>query len=198
MEKLIPSWKDKLIWGQRLKHGSPEPDEELPPGFLPPPSTLHLPFCSSLLPLSSIPTTWCAWLPAAQDWPPDLSPAASSPPNLSPWHYLGLSSASTRSYLTFFFAPCSALPACPLGMSAVSQHTIFPALNRTWLMEIPQQKNGWRSCGMSAKMEYYSAIKRNTFESVLMRWMNLEPIIQSKVSQKEKDKYHILAHIYEI
>ena len=41
-------------------------------------------------------------------------------------------------------------------------------------------------------MEYYSAIKRNTFESILMRWMNLEPIIQSKVSQKEKDKYRIL------
>ena len=38
-------------------------------------------------------------------------------------------------------------------------------------------------------MEYYSAIKRNTFESGLMRWMNLEPIIQSEVSQKEKDKY---------
>ena len=35
-------------------------------------------------------------------------------------------------------------------------------------------------------MEYYSAIKRNTFESVLMRWMKLEPIIQSEVSQKEK------------
>ena len=47
-------------------------------------------------------------------------------------------------------------------------------------------------------MEYYSAIKRNTFESVLMRWMNLEPIIQSEVSQKEKDKYHILTHIYRI
>ena len=45
-------------------------------------------------------------------------------------------------------------------------------------------------------MEYYSAIKRNTFESVLMRWMNLEPIIQSEVSQKEKDKYRILMHIY--
>ena len=44
-------------------------------------------------------------------------------------------------------------------------------------------------------MEYYSARKRNTFESVLMRWMNLEPIIQSEVSQKEKDKYHILTHI---
>ena len=47
-------------------------------------------------------------------------------------------------------------------------------------------------------MEYYSAIKRNAFESVLMRWMNLEPIIQSEVSQKEKDKYHILTHIYGI
>ena len=44
-------------------------------------------------------------------------------------------------------------------------------------------------------MEYYSAIKRNTFESVLMRWINIEPIIQSEVSQKEKDKYHILMHI---
>ena len=47
-------------------------------------------------------------------------------------------------------------------------------------------------------MEYYSAIKRNTFESDLMRWMNLEPIIQCEVSQKEKDKYHILTHIYGI
>ena len=45
-------------------------------------------------------------------------------------------------------------------------------------------------------MEYYSAIKRNAFESVLMRWMNLEPLIQSEVSQKEKNKCHILAHIY--
>ena len=47
-------------------------------------------------------------------------------------------------------------------------------------------------------MEYYSAIQRNTFESVLMRWMNLEPIIQNEVSQKEKDKYCILTHIYGI
>ena len=41
-------------------------------------------------------------------------------------------------------------------------------------------------------MEYYSAIKKNTFESVLMRWMKLEPIIQSEVSQKEKHKYSML------
>ena len=47
-------------------------------------------------------------------------------------------------------------------------------------------------------MEYYSVIKRNVFESVLMRWMNPEPIIQSKVSQKEKDEYRILVHIYRI
>ena len=44
-------------------------------------------------------------------------------------------------------------------------------------------------------MEYYSAMKMNAFESVLMRWMNLEPIIQNEVSQKGKDKYHILTHI---
>ena len=47
-------------------------------------------------------------------------------------------------------------------------------------------------------MEYYSSIKRNTFESVLMRRMNLEPVIQSDVSQKEKAKYHILTHIFRI
>ena len=47
-------------------------------------------------------------------------------------------------------------------------------------------------------MEYYSVINLNAFESVLMRWMNLEPIIQSEVSQKEKDRYHILTHIYGI
>ena len=46
-------------------------------------------------------------------------------------------------------------------------------------------------------MEYYLAIKRSAFKSVLRRWMNLEPTIQSEISQKEKDKYHILRHIYE-
>ena len=45
-------------------------------------------------------------------------------------------------------------------------------------------------------MEYYSAIKRIAFESVLMRWMNPEPIVQSEASQKEKDKYCILIYIY--
>ena len=47
-------------------------------------------------------------------------------------------------------------------------------------------------------MEYYSVIKKNTFESVLMRWMKMKPIIQSEVSQKEKHQYSILTHIYGI
>ena len=47
-------------------------------------------------------------------------------------------------------------------------------------------------------IEYYSAIKKNTFESDLKRWMNLEPIILSAVSQKEKDKYCVLMHMYGI
>ena len=47
-------------------------------------------------------------------------------------------------------------------------------------------------------MEYYSAIKKNTFESVLKRWDKLEPIIKREVSQKEKHQYSILMHIYGI
>ena len=47
-------------------------------------------------------------------------------------------------------------------------------------------------------MEYYSAVKRNEFESILVRQMNLESVTQSEVSQKEKNKYHILTHIYGI
>ena len=47
-------------------------------------------------------------------------------------------------------------------------------------------------------MEYYSAIKKDAFEPDLMRWMKLEPIIQSEVSQKERHQYSILMHIYGI
>ena len=47
-------------------------------------------------------------------------------------------------------------------------------------------------------MEYYSPIKRNAFESILMRWTNQTPIIKSEVSQKEKNKYCILTHTYGI
>ena len=47
-------------------------------------------------------------------------------------------------------------------------------------------------------MEYYSAIKRNECESFELMWMDLQPVIQSKVSQKEKNKYRILTHVYVI
>ena len=47
-------------------------------------------------------------------------------------------------------------------------------------------------------MEYYPGRKRNEFDSVLVRWMNLEPVTQSEVSQKEKNKYCILMYIHGI
>ena len=70
---------------------------------------------------------------------------------------------------------------------------------RTWKQPRCPSTDEWiKKLWYMYTMEYYSPIKRNTFESVLMRWMNLEPIIPSEVSQKEKDKYHFLTHIYEI
>ena len=70
---------------------------------------------------------------------------------------------------------------------------------RTWKQPRCPLRDEWiKKKWYMYTMEYYSAIKRNTFESVLIRWMNLEPIIQREVSQKEKDKYCILMHIYGI
>ena len=70
---------------------------------------------------------------------------------------------------------------------------------RTWKPPRCPSADEWiRKLWYIYTMEYYSAIKKNTFESVLMRWMKLEPIIQSKVSQKEKHQYSILTHIYGI
>ena len=68
------------------------------------------------------------------------------------------------------------------------------------ILVVPREKTptGVRKLWYIYTMEYYSAIKKNTFESVLIRWMKLEPIIQSEVSQKEKHQYSILMHIYGI
>ena len=69
---------------------------------------------------------------------------------------------------------------------------------RTWKQPRCPSRDEWiNKLWYIYTREYYLAIKRNSFESVLMRWMNLEPIIQNEVSQKEKDKYHILTHILE-
>ena len=70
---------------------------------------------------------------------------------------------------------------------------------RTWKQPTSPSAEEWiRMQRYIYTMEYYSAIKKNEFESVLMRWMKLEPIIQNEISQKEKQQYSILWHIYEI
>ena len=67
---------------------------------------------------------------------------------------------------------------------------------RTWKQPRCPSSDEWiRMLWYIYTMEYHSAIKKNAFESVLMRWMKLEPIIQSEVSQKEKHQYRILTHI---
>ena len=71
---------------------------------------------------------------------------------------------------------------------------------RQSLVTEQQQRNaqGLSNLAWVKSSHFYSAIKKNSFESVLMRWMKLEPIIQSEVSQKDKDHYNILTHIYGI
>ena len=77
--------------------------------------------------------------------------------------------------------------------------TLTSPVARTWKQPRCPSTDKWiKKLWYIYTMEYSSAIKRNAFESVLMRWMNIEPILQSEVSQKEKDKYRILMHIYGI
>ena len=70
---------------------------------------------------------------------------------------------------------------------------------RTWKQPRCPSADEWiKKIWYIYTMDYYPAIKRNTFESVLMSWLKLEPIIQSEVSQKEKHQYSILIHMYGI
>ena len=70
---------------------------------------------------------------------------------------------------------------------------------RTWKKPRCPSADKWiRKLWYIYTMEYYSAIKKNTFELVLRRWMKLEPIIQSEISQKEKYLHSILMHTYGI
>ena len=72
-------------------------------------------------------------------------------------------------------------------------------IGRTWKQPRCPSADEWiRKPWHIYTMEYYSAIKKNAFEAVLMRWTKLEPIIQSEVSQKEKHQYSILMNIYGI
>ena len=77
--------------------------------------------------------------------------------------------------------------------------TALFTIARTWKQPRCPSADEWiRKLWCIYTMEYYSAIKKNTFKSALMRWMKSEPIIQSEVSQKEKHEYSILMHIYGI
>ena len=93
-------------------------------------------------------------------------------------------------------------PKCPChstGTVKRSRSNKQGLTTRTWKQPRYPSADEWiRKLWYMYTMEYYSAIKKNAFESILMRWMKLEPIIQSEVSQKDKDQYSILTHIYGI
>ena len=77
--------------------------------------------------------------------------------------------------------------------------TALFTIARTWKQPRCPSADEWiRNLWYIYTMKYYTAIKKNAFESVLMRWMKLEPIIQSAVNQKGKHQYSILMHIYGI
>ena len=75
--------------------------------------------------------------------------------------------------------------------------TALFVIARTWKQpRCPSAEEWIRKLWYIYTLEYYSAIKKNSFESVLMRWMKLESIIQIEVTQKDKDRYNIPTHIY--
>ena len=96
-------------------------------------------------------------------------------------------------YLTAAAASAKSLQSCPTlcdPIDGLPPGSPIPGFLQARVLE-------WGAIAFSV-VEAYSATKTNTVESVLMRWMVLKFIIQSEVSQKEKDKYHILMHIYGI
>ena len=77
--------------------------------------------------------------------------------------------------------------------------TALFTIARTWKQPKSPLADQWiRKLWYIYTMEYYTAIKKNTFESVLIWWMKQESIIESEVSQKEKQQYSISIHIYRI
>ena len=70
---------------------------------------------------------------------------------------------------------------------------------RTWKQPRYSSTDEWvKKLWYIYTIKYYSALKRNEFESVLVKWMNLELVTQSEVSQKEKNKYHINVYIWNL
>ena len=109
-------------------------------------------------------------------------------------------------YADIEISPCTAIPLLGIHTkeTRIERDTCTPVFiialfitARKWKQpRCPSADERIRKLWYINTMDYYSAIKKKTFESVLMRWMKLEPIIQSEVSQKEKHQYSILTHIY--
>ena len=153
--------------------------------------------------ISSVSQFSC-WVMSDSMWPHRRPPTRL----LCPWDSPG---KNTRVGCHFLLQELPYDPAIPvLGIhtkeTIIERDTCTPVfitalftIAKTWKQpECPLTEEWIKTMWYIYTMEYYSAIKKNTFESVLMRWMILERIIQSEVSQKEKHQYSILTHIYGI
>ena len=104
------------------------------------------------------------------------------------------------------YAPTIPLLGIYLEKNKIEKDTCIPVfiaaqftIARTWKQPRCLLTDEWiKKLWYIYTIKYYSDIKRNTFESVLMMWMKIEPIMQNEVCQKEKNKYHILMHTYGI
>jgi len=144
----------------------------------------HPAISSSVVPFSSCPQS----LPASQSFPMS---------QLFTWDGQNTGVSALASFLpkkSWGWSPSEWTGWIFLQSKGLSR--VFP--NTTVQKHHPSADEWIRKLWYIYTMEYYSAIKKNTLESVLMRWMKLEPIIQSEVSQKEKYQYSILMHIYGI
>ena len=105
-----------------------------------------------------------------------------------------------------FFHPAIPLLGIYLEKTIIQKEsctTVFIAalftIARTWKQPTCSSTDEWiKTMWHIYTMGYYSAIKRNEIELFVVRWMDIETVIQSEVSQKEKNKYHMLTHIYGI
>ena len=103
---------------------------------------------------------------------------------------LALCISSMWLFLSWILSNKTAITSIGLSLSTIA---------RTWKQPRYPSTDEWiKRRWYIYTVEYYSALKRNGFESVELRWMNLAPVIQSEVNQKDKNKYRILTHIYRI
>ena len=107
-----------------------------------------------------------------------------------PFSSLALCTSSTWLFLSWSLPNKTTITSIGLSLSTVARTRRQPGcpLTDEWIRKL------W----YIYTVEYYSATKRNDFESVELRWMNLAPVIQHEVNQKDKNKYHVLTYIYGI